>query len=109
MEPLDKLLDETAKQMDKSVGVVSDEVKVIRTGRALVSMLDGVTVEAYGSMMPLNQLAALAAPDPALLTVKPYDRSLLGEIERAIHKADLGLNPANDGEIIRLPIPPLSE
>jgi ribosome recycling factor len=109
MDPLDKLLDEAPKRMDKSVKVAADEMKVIRTGQASVSILDGVTVEAYGAKMPLNQLAGLAAPDPSLLTVKPYDRSLIGSIERALQKANLELNPSNDGEIIRLPIPPLSE
>ena len=109
MDPLDKLLDEAPKRMDKSVKVTTDEMKVIRTGQASVNILDGITVEAYGSKMPLNQLAGLAAPDPSLITVKPYDRSLIGDIERALQKAELDLNPSNDGEVIRLPIPPLSE
>ncbi len=109
MDPLDKLLDEAPKRMDKSVKVAADEMKVIRTGQASVSILDGIAVEAYGAKMPLNQLAGLAVPDPSLLTVKPYDRSLIGDIQRALQKAELDLNPSNDGEIIRLPIPPLSE
>ncbi|UCF81162.1 MAG: ribosome recycling factor [Acidobacteriota bacterium] len=109
MDPLDKLLDEAPKRMDKSVKVAADEMKVIRTGQASVSILDGITVEAYGAKVPLNQLAGLAAPDPSLLTVKPYDRSIIGDIQRALQKSELELNPSNDGEIIRLPIPPLSE
>jgi ribosome recycling factor len=109
MDALDKFLDEVQKKMDKSVQVLAAELKVIRAARASTAMLDNVMVEAYGSRVPLNQVAALAAPDASMLTVKPYDRSVIGDIERSLMKADLGLTPSNDGQLIRLPIPPLSE
>ncbi|MBW2276475.1 MAG: ribosome recycling factor, partial [Deltaproteobacteria bacterium] len=81
----------------------------IRTGRANAALLDSVRVDYYGSMTPLIQLASIATPEPRLLMVKPFDRGSVGDIEKAIQSADLGLNPASDGEIIRIPIPPLTE
>jgi ribosome recycling factor len=96
-------------RMDKAVDDFRKALVGTRTGRASVNMLDGVTVEAYGSQMALNQVATVHSPEPQLITVQPYDPSQLGAIEKAIRGAELGLNPMNDGKIIRVPIPPLTE
>jgi len=99
-----------AKQaMDKAVEAVRREFSTVRTGKATTSLLDLVRVDAYGSEMPLNQVASVAAPEPKLLTVQPWDKSLMKAVEKAIQSSDLGLNPANDGNIIRIPLPPLNE
>lgn len=109
MDTVDTVLDHTETQMKKTMGVLQDELSTLRTGRASVGILDGVTVEVYGSPMPLNQVANIAAPEPTMLTVKPYDKSNIPDIEKALHRSNLGLNPSSDGELIRLPIPPLNE
>ena len=96
-------------RMDKAVEDFRTNLAAARTGRATVHMLDPVRVPAYGSEMPLNQLATVHAPEPQMLTVQPYDPSLMGEIEKAIRSAGLGLNPQNDGKMIRIPVPPLTE
>src|SRR5271170_1295117 len=96
-------------RMDKAVEDFRKEMASTRTGRASVHMLDGVTVDAYGSQMPLNQLANVSAPEPQLITVQPWDVSLTGAIEKAIRSADLGLNPMNDGKLVRVPVPALTE
>ncbi len=96
-------------RMDKAVEDFRREMTATRTGRASVHMLDGVTVEAYGSQMPLNQLANVSAPEPQLITVQPWDVSQIGVIEKAIRSADLGLNPMNDGKLVRVPVPALTE
>ncbi len=96
-------------RMDKAVEDFRKEMAATRTGRASVHMLDGVTVDAYGSQMPLNQLANVSAPEPQLITVQAWDVSLIGAIEKAIRSADLGLNPMNDGKLIRVPVPALTE
>src|ERR1700746_4144131 len=96
-------------RMDKAVDDFRKALVATRTGRASVHMLDGVTVEAYGSQMPLTQVAPVHAPEPQLITVQPYDPSQLSHIEKAIRSGELGLNPMNDGKIIRVPIPPLTE
>ncbi len=96
-------------RMDRAVDDFRKALVATRTGRASVHMLDGVTVEAYGSQMPLNQIAQVHAPEPQLITVQPFDPTQLGSIEKAIRGAELGLNPMNDGKIIRVPIPPLTE
>jgi ribosome recycling factor len=96
-------------RMDKAVDDFRKALVATRTGRASVHMLDGVTVEAYGSQMPLNQIAQVHAPEPQLITVQPFDPTQLSAIEKAIRGAELGLNPMNDGKIIRVPIPPLTE
>src|SRR5579872_3014834 len=99
-----------AKQlMDKAVEAVKREFSTVRTGRATTALLDMVRVEAYGSAMPLSQVATVAAPEPKLLTVQPWDRTLLKAVEKGILASDVGLTPANDGQIIRIPIPPLTE
>ena len=96
-------------RMDKAVEDFRREMAATRTGRASVHMLDSVTVDAYGSMMPLNQLANVSAPEPQLITVQAWDVSLIGAIEKAIRGADLGLNPMNDGKLVRVPVPALTE
>ena len=97
------------KEMDGSVAALRKELGRVRTGRASTSLLEGILVEYYGTSTPLNQLATLSAPEPRLLVIQPFDRKALGEIEKAILKSDLGLTPANDGKIIRVPIPQLTE
>ena len=99
-----------AKQdMEKTLGALRRELSHVRTGRASTSILEGLTVDYYGAKTPLNQLATLSAPEPTLLVVTPFDKSVIGAIEKAIKASDLGLNPLNDGKIIRIPIPPLTE
>jgi len=104
----EKVMEETRRRMTKVLEVLGHDLARVRTGRASVSLLEGIRVEAYGSLMPLSQVASLAAPEPRLLTVQPWDTGLIGEIEKAILKSDLGLTPANDGKVIRLPLPPLT-
>jgi ribosome recycling factor len=96
-------------RMEKAVEDFRKELAAIRTGRASVHMLDSVTVDYYGTAMPLNQIAQVHAPEAQLITVQPFDPSSLGTIEKAIRAADLGLNPMNDGKLIRVPVPPLTE
>jgi ribosome recycling factor len=97
------------KEMDESVGALRKDLAKIRTGRASTALLEHIMVDYYGATTPLNQLATLSAPEPRLLVVQPYDRSAMGNIEKAILKSDLGLTPNNDGKIIRVPIPQLTE
>jgi ribosome recycling factor len=96
-------------RMDKAVDDFRKELTSTRTGRASVHMLDSVVVDAYGSQMPLNQLANVSAPEPQLITVQPWDVSVIGAIEKAIRSAELGLNPMNDGKLVRVPVPALTE
>src|SRR3989454_1761956 len=99
-----------AKQlMDKAVEAVKREFSTVRTGKATTALLDLVRVEAYGNEMPLTQVASVAAPEPKLLTVQPWDRGLLKAVEKGILASELGLTPSNDGQIIRIPLPPLTE
>src|SRR3989441_7540729 len=100
---------EVNKRMAATLEHVKHELAGVRTGRASVAILDVVHVDAYGSKMPLNQLAGLSVPEPALIVAQPFDPSQLGAIEKAIRASDLGLNPANDGKVIRIPIPALTE
>ncbi len=104
-----EIIKDTEKRMQKSVEAIREELAKIRTGKASPSMLDPVRVEAYGSSMPLNQVATISTPDPRLIVIQPWDKSLIDAIEKGILKADLGLNPSNDGTVIRVPIPPLNE
>ena len=97
------------KEMDGSVAALRKELGKLRTGRASTSLLESIMVEYYGATTPLNQLSTLSAPEPRLLVIQPFDRSAMGEIERAILKSALGLTPNNDGKIIRIPIPQLTE
>jgi ribosome recycling factor len=96
-------------RMEKAVGDLQHDMASIRTGRASVSILDHVRVDYYGTPTPLNQLGNLHVPEPAMITVQPWDVSQIGAIEKAIRAANIGLNPANDGKLIRIPIPPLTE
>ncbi len=102
-------LKKVESRMNEAMDAVRREFSTVRTGKASPALLDTVRVEAYGSRVPLNQVANVNAPDHTLLVVQPYDKNLLEDIERAIMAADLGLNPGNDGSVIRVPIPPLSE
>jgi ribosome recycling factor len=96
-------------RMEKAVSDLQHEMATIRTGRASVSLLDHIRVDYYGTPTPLNQIANLHVPEPSLITVQPWDVSQIGAIEKTIRASDLGLNPANDGKLIRIPIPPLTE
>ena len=108
-EEVQLILEDAAERMDKSVEVLRHEADTIRTGRANADMLDSVRVELYGAAMPLNQVATVNAPDPRLLVVQPFDRSTLGAIEKELMRADLGMTPSNDGTVIRLPIPMMTQ
>jgi len=102
-------VEEAKKRMEDALEAVRREFASVRTGKATPALLDTVRVDAYGSKMPLNQVATVSTPEATLIVVQPFDKTLIGEIERAILTADLGLNPANDGNVIRVPIPPLNE
>ena len=104
-----EVLDTTKQDMEKTVAAFRKELSHVRTGRASTALLEGMTVEYYGARTPLNQLATLSAPEASLLVIQPYDKSVIGAIEKAIQSSDLGLNPLNDGKLIRIPIPPLTE
>jgi ribosome recycling factor len=106
---IDDLLADAGRRMDKSVEATAHELSTVRTGRASSALLERLTVDYYGQQTPLNQLATINVPEPRMLTVQPYDPSVVKAIERAIQESDLGLTPANDGKIIRLPIPQLTE
>jgi len=104
-----ELLDDAKRRMDKAVEAVRVEFNTVRGGRASVGLLDRIHVDYYGTSTPLRQIANVAAPEPRLLTVQPYDKTAMKAIEKAIRESDLGLNPSNDGNVIRLPIPVLTE
>ena len=106
---VDDVLEETESGMSKAVDAFKRELTKVRTGRANLSLLDGVRVEYYGTPTPLNQVATLAVADARLITIKPWEKNLLPAIEKAIRVSDLGLNPMTDSEQIRLPIPPLTK
>ena len=106
---LNGMFAEVKKRMDGAIDRVRREMAGVRTGRATVSLLDGIQVDAYGSKMPINQVATLSVPEPAMIVAQPFDPSLMGAIEKAIRASDLGLNPANDGKIVRIPIPALTD
>ena len=103
------MFSEVKTRMDGAIDRVRREMAGVRTGRATVGLLDGVHVDAYGSKMPINQVATLSVPEPALIVAQPFDPSLMTSIEKAIRSSDLGLNPANDGKIVRIPIPALTD
>ena len=109
MEEKAKVIREFRERGDKAVEALTRELSKLRTGRASVSVLDGVTVDYYGTQTPLSQMANLSVPEPRLITVQPWDVSQIDAIEKAIMLSDLGLTPANDGKLIRLPIPQLTE
>lgn len=103
------VLEDIRDRMDKAISHLRDDLKGIRTGRATPALVESIRVDYYGSPTPLLQLAQISVPEPRQIAVRPFDRSVLGEIERAILKSDLGLQPNNDGKMIRLTLPPLSE
>lgn len=105
---VDKAIADAEEKMEKAIGVLKHNLSGIRTGRATPGLVDSVRVEAYGSQSPLKQLASVGAPEPSQLVIRPFDVSTLKDIEKAIVASDLGLNPQNDGKMIRLNIPPLS-
>jgi ribosome recycling factor len=106
---LKSLSAEVKKRMDGHIEHVRRELGGVRTGRASVNILDAVHVEAYGSMMPINQVASLSIPEPTMILATPFDPSLMGAVERAIRSSNLGLNPTNDGKVVRIPLPALTE
>lgn len=106
---LDDILLEAEEKMDNAVRILTDEFRTIRTGVASPSLVEGIKVDCYGTTCPVKQVGTIGAPDPRQLIIRPFDRNVLGDIERAILKSDLGLTPNNDGKMIRIPIPPLSE
>ncbi|MEP1779312.1 ribosome recycling factor [Reichenbachiella sp.] len=109
MEEIEMYLEEAKELMDNSVKHFQQELLKIRAGKAMPNMLDGLMVEYYGAMTPINQVASVSTPDARTLSIKPFEKSIIGEIEKAIINSDLGLNPQNDGEQIRINIPPLTE
>lgn len=104
-----EIIKDAKSKMEKAIEDFRHKLTSVRTGRASISLLDGVTVEYYGTPTPLNQVATLNAPEASLLTVQPFDPSLVNDIDKAIRGADLGFNPSNDGKVVRVPIPPLTE
>ena len=109
MEEIEMYLEEAKELMDNSVKHFQQELLKIRAGKAMPNMLDGLMVEYYGTMTPINQVASVSTPDARTLSIKPFEKSIIGEIEKTIINSDLGLNPQNDGEQIRINIPPLTE
>jgi len=100
---------DTRTRMEKVIEDFRHKLATVRTGRASTSLLDNISVEYYGSPMPLNQVATIHAPEASMLTVQPFDPSLINDIEKALRTSELGVNPSNDGKLIRIPIPPLTE
>ena len=109
MGALDSIHSETTQRMQKSIDTLKKDLARIRTGRATPALLDGIVVDYYGSMLPVNQVGNVSVPDARMIVIQPWEKSMLPVIEKAIQASDLGLNPQNDGNLIRLPIPPLSE
>ena len=105
----DKIVKETEAKMEKSLTTLKTDLNKIRTGRASLALFDDVRIDYYGTPTPLNQVATLCVPEPRMITIQPWDTSIASEIEKAILKSELGLNPMNDGKIIRIPIPRLTE
>jgi len=108
-EDVDLVLDEAKEAMDKAVRSLRSDLQKVRTGRASTALLDGIQVDYYGTATPLNQMANLTTPDPRLIVISPYDKSMIQPVEKAIQTSDLGLTPSNDGKVVRIPIPPLTE
>jgi ribosome recycling factor len=106
---LDEIYEDARESMGKTIASLKTELKRVRTGRANLSLLDGIRVDYYGTPTPINQMASLSVPESRLITIQPWDVSVIKEIEKALLKSDLGLTPSNDGKIIRIAIPPLTE
>lgn len=104
-----EIINQCEQKMQKSIEALKKEFATIRTGKANPAILNGVSVEYYGSPMPINQIASVSAPEPQMILIKPYDKSILKAIEKAIQTSDLGFNPQNDGDVVRIPIPALTE
>ncbi len=104
-----ELLDDAKRRMDKSVKTFQAEIAKVRTGRASVALVDSIKVDYYGTTMPLNQMATITVADARLIVIQPWDPSAIGAIEKAIQRSDLGLSPTNDGKVIRIAVPPLTE
>ena len=105
----EEILSELRQKMEKTIEALRKDLNKIRTGRASVALLDGIKVNAYETLMPLDQIASISVPESRLITIKPWDQSIIGEIEKSILKSELGLTPMNDGKLIRISIPPLTE
>ncbi len=106
---MSEVLETASKKMDKAIEAFKKELDRVRTGRATPALLDGITVDYYGTPMPLNQVASISVPESRLLTIQPWDANILPDIEKAILKSELGLTPTNDGKIVRIAVPPLTE
>jgi ribosome recycling factor len=106
---IESIYQDTRENMQKSIDALKNEFKKIRTGRASLSILDDIRVDYYGTLTPLNQMASLSTPESRLITIQPWDVSVIKDVEKAILKSDLGLTPSNDGKVIRISIPPLTE
>jgi len=106
---LDEIYQDARESMGKTITALNNELNRVRTGRANLSLLDGIRVDYYGTPTPVNQMASLSVPESRLITIQPWDASVIKEIEKALLKSDLGLTPSNDGKIIRISIPPLTE
>lgn len=104
-----EIINQCEQKMQKSIEALKKDFATIRTGKANPAILNGVTVEYYGSPMPINQIASVSAPEPQMILIKPYDKSILKAIEKAIQTSELGFNPQNDGDVVRIPIPALTE
>ncbi len=109
MDMIESIFQETKEKMGKSINAFKNELKKVRTGRASLNLLDGVRVDYYGTPTPLNQMASLSVPESRLINIQPWDVTIIKEIEKAILKSNLGLTPSNDGKLIRISIPPLTE
>jgi ribosome recycling factor len=106
---IESMYQETKESMQKSIDALKNDLKKIRTGRASLSILDDIRVDYYGTLTPLNQMASLSTPEGRLIAIQPWDVSVIKDVEKAILKSDLGLTPSNDGKVIRISIPPLTE
>lgn len=106
---MDKVIKQTDEKMKKSLSALDEEFNTLRTGRASPALFDKIRVEYYGNPTPLNQVATISAPEARLVVIQPWDKSVIGEIEKAIQKSELSVNPSNDGKVIRISIPPLTE
>ncbi len=109
MEEIELITEDSKERMDKSIDAYIEDLKTVRTGRASLSILEPIRIESYGSQMPINQLANLSIPEPRTIVIEPWDKSTIQDIERSLLKSDLSLTPSNDGKVIRLNFPPLTE
>jgi len=106
---LDEIYKQATKKMEKTVEMLKHELGTIRTGRASPALVEGIKVESYGTTLPIKQIASIGCPEPRLIVIRPWDRNMLPEIEKAILRSEIGLTPSTDGQAIKLPIPPLTE